>query len=147
MERSDSRSSDDLFNTPPEQAHPHRSRFYVPESPSPTRRRPYSAEGPSNMHVQPIPPIRRGSPLNPQRAPAPDRRRFSATDGFGPSVEPVYRARRSPLLAPMDDQVPQNVRTVPELDAGIQEASAFSDEYDLCKLNLPLECCLALSSK
>jgi hypothetical protein len=32
----------------------------------------------------------------------------------------------------MDDQVPQNVRSVPELEMGVNEA--FSDEYDLCEL-------------
>lgn len=128
----DSRSSDDVFSTPPEQAHPHRSRIYFPESPSPTRRRPYSVEAPA-IHAHMTPPIRRGSPLNPLRAPGQDRRRLSSSDGLNPTSEPLFRTRRSPLLAPMDDQLSPNIRSIPELDAGVNEVSAFSDEYDLCE--------------
>ncbi|KAF9454083.1 hypothetical protein P691DRAFT_656679 [Macrolepiota fuliginosa MF-IS2] len=127
----DSRSSEDVFSTPPEQVHPHRSRIYFPESSSTGRRVPYSPEGPT-MHTHMAPPIRRSSPLNPQRAPGQDRRRPRSSDALNPTTsDPVFRTRRSPLLAPMDDSLPQTVRSIPELDVGTNEAGAFSDEYDL----------------
>lgn len=127
----DSRSSDDAFSAPLEQTHPHRSKLYSPESPTPARRRPYSADGPT-VHTHINPPIRRGSPLNPQRASGQERRRVSLNDGLGPTSEVLFRVRRSPLLTPVDDYLPQSVRNIPELGPGVNEASAFSDEYDLC---------------
>lgn len=132
MEPSDPRSSDDVFGVPPEleEAHTHRSRVYFPESPSPTRRKPYSAEG-SSMHAHISSPLRRGSPLNPQRASNQDRRHPSSNDPLNPASEPLFRLRRSPLLVPMDDT---NFRSIPEQESGVNEVNVFSEEYDLCKL-------------
>lgn len=79
------------------------------------------------------PPVRRGSPLNPQRVPGQDRRRLSSNDGLNPTSESLFRTRRSPLLIPMDDNLPQNIRVVPELDGVVNDVSMFSDEYDLCE--------------
>lgn len=105
-----------------------RSETYVSERPLPARRRLHSAED-SGIHVLD----------RPQYSSGQDRRRLTSTDVLTPVSGPPHRIRRSPpLLVPMDNHAPHNVRTVPELDVGESQVNTLSDEYDLCEFDFSM---------
>ncbi|KDR85432.1 hypothetical protein GALMADRAFT_234305 [Galerina marginata CBS 339.88] len=124
-------TEDDIFTPrdPSSQwAPPSRIHFPANESIStrPTRHRP---EGPKVLQSGLTPPIRRGSPLNPQNAnqTADARRRPWPPDILLTSPDVSSRHRRSTSLN-LERESAKELNAIPD---GEQEVGVFSDEYDL----------------
>lgn len=108
------------------------SRIHFPPSEAtssrPSRHRPESYKLPSGL----TPPLRRGSPLNPQNAQGADTRRRPWPQDAPVSSDQSIRHRRpvsSSQATPTRFEADSNLNNSP--DRGL-ESGLFSDEYDLC---------------
>lgn len=132
MDNTHSTEPNDVFSSKEASTHwSSTSRIHFPAheviSTRPSRHRPEGSKLPSGL----TPPIRRGSPLNPQNvSQVPDsRRRPWPSDALLVSPDSLSRHRRNTSfnLGPTP-----RIESVPPSDVG-PEVGVFSDEYDLCE--------------
>jgi len=134
-----SNTEDDVFMVPQDGVitnKPNRIRFPVDDSTSPRHGRRSPEVSSKSYGISAIPPIRRGSPLNPQKVNSPldTRRRTRPADVSSPSLDSPPRQRRN-LNTGMTD--PNRDSKLPSQKVGSDHGhggtGAFSNEYDLCE--------------
>ena len=110
----------DAPNTKPSSSRIHFP-LHEPSSSRPVRYRPDAPKGFTTL----TPPVRRGSPLNPQNASDPRRRAWPADLPPASPESPLSRQRKSPSVGGSTRH--ELLSTAPDSELGV-----FSDEYDLC---------------
>lgn len=129
MENTEIPSMEDDIYTPRDAPNnkPSSSRIHFPphesSSSRPMRYRPDASKGFTTL----TPPVRRGSPLNPQNASDPRRRAWPSDLPPASPESPLSRHRRNPSMAGLTR--PELLPTAPDSELGV---GVFSDEYDLC---------------
>jgi hypothetical protein len=132
-------TEDDVFMVPQDSvitSKPNRIRFPADDSTSPRHGRRSPEVSSKSYGISAIPPIRRGSPLNPQKVNTPldTRRRTRPADVSSPSLDSPPRQRRN-LNTGVTDPIRDSKLPSQQvgLDHGHGGMGAFSNEYDLCE--------------